>query len=78
MTEPVFDDAWKIRNAVETCELMIEESVAVVVAIAQGRSYPRPSHRGVEYDNAYAQGRKDACRVILLGLTGREHITSGD
>jgi hypothetical protein len=51
---------------VEHCELMIEESIETQRAIAAGEPHKNPSFRGEAYDAAYAQGRKDACRVILL------------
>lgn len=75
LVEPVIDP---VANAIENCELMIEEGIADVLAIRDGGSAARPSHNGTDYDEAYAQGRKDACRVILLSLRGREHVTSDD
>lgn len=67
-----------VQHAIEHCELMIEESIQDQRALDRGESVKRPSHLGKEHDYAYAQGRKDACRVILLALRDREHITSDD
>lgn len=61
-----------VQNAIENCEMVIEESVEVVKAIREGREYKKPSFLGEEYDEAYAQGRKDACRVILISLGKKE------
>lgn len=66
-----------VENAIETCELIIEEGIQVLEDIRAER-YVSKSHRGEEYDAAYEQGRKDTCRVILLCLRGSEHITSDD
>jgi hypothetical protein len=54
------------KEITEHAELMIEESIEVIRAIDAGRDYPKRSHLGTEYDAAYAQGRKDACRVLML------------
>lgn len=67
-----------VESAIEHCELMIEESIAAQLAIDSGRSPEKPSYRGNEYDDAYAQGRKDACRVILLCLGVEGSVTSDD
>lgn len=67
-----------IENAIENCEFMIEESIADRIAISEGERPKNRSFQGQDYDDGYAQGRKDACRVILLVLRGREHITSDD
>lgn len=67
-----------VDNAIENAELMIEESIADILAIRGGGQAKKPSHYGIDYDEAYAQGRKDACRVILISLRGREHVTSDD
>lgn len=56
------------REAIEHCELMLEESIDTILAIENGKSPKKPSFRGHDYDAAYAQGRKDACRVILICL----------
>ncbi len=66
--------------AIEEAERMIEESIADGIAIAAGGTAAgsRCSHRGGDYDAAWAQGRKDACRVLLVALRGSEHITSDD
>lgn len=61
-----------VQNAIENAELMIEESVRDSVAIEAGQSPAKPSYRGEEYDAGYAQGRKDACRVILISLGVKE------
>lgn len=63
------------RDAIENAELMIEESIADVRALMAGKRAARPSHLGDDYDHGYAQGRKDACRVILIAL-GSENTTS--
>lgn len=65
-------------QAIELCEQIIEEGIDDVLSVLDGRSVSKPSFRGAEYDEGYAQGRKDACRVILFALSGREHITSED
>jgi len=74
LTEPPALDP--VQNAIEHCELIIEEGIEDIKSIREGGTAKRPSHLGVEYDEAYAQGQKDACRVILLCLRGREHTTS--
>lgn len=65
LVTPETQDAAK--DARETAELMIEQSIAVQRAIADGDDYQR-SHRGEEWDDGYAQGRKDACRVLMLSF----------
>lgn len=67
-----------LENAIAVCEEIIEEGIDDVVAIRAGGVAKRPSHLGGDYDLPYAQGRKDACRIVLLALRGREHITSED
>lgn len=54
-----------VENALEHCELMIDESIA---DLRDGPPRSRRSYRGEVYDEGYAQGRKDACRVIRLCL----------
>lgn len=63
---------------VAVCEEIIEVGISDVRAIRQGRTARVPSYRGALYDEGYAQGRKDAARVILRELRGREHVTSDD
>lgn len=72
------EDRGAVEHAIEHAELMIEESIDDLRAIRNGGQAKRPSHLGTDYDEAYAQGRKDACRVILLALRDREHVTSED
>lgn len=67
-----------VESAIENCEMMIEESVEVVSAIKAGRAYNKPSFLGEDYDEAYAQGRKDACRVILISLGVKELGVTSD
>lgn len=59
-----------IESAIENCELMLEESIADELELeATGRlASPRGSYLGYDHDYGYAQGRKDACRVILISL----------
>lgn len=64
-----------VENAVE----IIEESVADILSINGGGKAKRPSYRGSEYDAAYAQGRKDACRVLLIDLGAADRdVSSSD
>lgn len=66
------------QNAIENCELMIDESIEDALELEAGRpAKHRSSYNGPEYDAGYAQGRKDACRIILLSF-GRQHRTSVD
>jgi hypothetical protein len=76
LTPPVEDSP--LEASIKNCEAIIEEGVADVLALRDDRPAAHPSHRGHEYDEGYAQGRKDAARVILVSLRGSEHITSDD
>lgn len=45
--------------------MAIDEGVEDVRSIKDGERATRPSYRGEEYDEGYAQGRKDLARVLL-------------
>lgn len=66
------------ESAVETCELILEESIEDIFKIRHGNKCSKPSYRGEDYDLGYAQGRKDACRVVLLSFGIDKTITSID
>jgi hypothetical protein len=57
-----------VENAIEMCELMIEEGIADILSRRETGSARKPSHLGADFDEGYAQGKKDACRVILISL----------
>jgi hypothetical protein len=58
----------EIENARENADLIIEESIAVQAAIRSNMPYDNPSHLGADYDDGYAQGRKDAARILMLSF----------
>lgn len=66
LTEPA--EQTPVERAVETCREIIRDGISDVLAVRAGRSPRQPSHQGTDYDAGYAQGRKDAARVVLLAL----------
>lgn len=63
----------QIKNAIENAHLIIEQSIAVIRELDS--PYPK---RGEAYEYGYAQGRKDACRVLLLSFGVQLTQTSED
>lgn len=63
-------DETPAERAIELCHAIIAEGVETRLAIAgvPGATRGRRSYLGDEYDEAYAQGRKDAARAILITL----------
>lgn len=58
----------KLDLVKETCEEILREGIADSRAFNEGRPVKRPSFMGEEYDAGFAQGRKEAARVILITL----------
>jgi uncharacterized protein YheU (UPF0270 family) len=56
----------QIRNAVENCELMIEEAIL------------RLGTEEDESERRYLQGKKDACRVILLSFDPQHQMRTSE
>ncbi|HWE82780.1 MAG TPA: hypothetical protein VG265_14110 [Gaiellaceae bacterium] len=73
LVEPPPEDP--LEQVIETCDELVADGIADVCSIKAGGHAKRPSHRGGDYDLAYAQGAKDAARKILAVL-GRGSATS--
>lgn len=70
-----------IAYAIRDAEEMIRDSIDQIIHIRDTGNSLKPSFLGADYDEAYAQGRKDACRVVLIALgrtdPGETTVTRG-
>lgn len=55
-------------RGIEMAKEIVEESVADALALATGGRVKHVAYRGKDYDVGYAQGRKDAARIVLIAM----------